>query len=262
MRARFDDERVAENMARVIGLDQAKLKLEEIAAKSRSGEVAANRDLLMAQIEEDRQNKLIEIQKAINESVKVRTEAQKVANESPANRRQTMETLVRGGATEDQSISVEDLPEKDRERYIPGLGITVTADDAKKLKDAKSKFDKFDNLMEEMIASRKKYGAELFGTESNKQIARSKEAIGALKEVMELGALDNGVLQVVGKIVPENPSKIRFAGNMAEELQAVRDRARKNFHDKVRPMLSIATPEIEGQLKTTGPTASAVKNAK
>ena len=274
MRERFDDERTAEGMTRIIALDQAKLKLEEISAKSKSGEVAANRDLLLAQIEEERQKNLLEVQKAIVESAiareKIGLERQKLENENPALRRQRMEALVRGDKSGAQGLSAEDLPEKDRERFVPGLGIAVTEDDAKRLRQANIEFNNFDNILTEIIRGRQQAksdnwmggGERLIGTEKQKQVARASEAIGALKEVMKLGALDRGVMEVVSKIVPENPAETRFFGNMEEELESVRARARKNFHDKIRTSLSIVDPKIEEQLKGTGSISSATKNAK
>ena len=270
MRERFDDERTAEGMTRIIALDQAKLKLEEISAKSKSAEVQANKEVLLAGLEGERQKELVELQKAIAESAiareKLGIERQKLENENPALRRKTMESLVRGDKSNSQGLSAEDLPEKDRERFIPGLGIATTADDAKKLKQAQISFRKFNNLLEEMIQSRKEYNGEYFGAlwdaERGKQQARASEALLALKDTEDMGALDSGAIKVGGRIIPENPAEIRFTGDPVAELQDVQKRAKINYHEKVRTMLSIVDPKVEEQLKSTGSTASATKNAK
>lgn len=259
MRERFDDERVAESMARVISLDQAKLKLDEIASKSKSAEVAANKDLLLAQIEEERQKNAIELSKAINDGIKVRTEAQKVANESPVNRRQMMEAVVKGVKTEDgktQKLDPEMLTEKDRERYVPGLGIATTADDAKKLKEAQIAYKKFDNLLGEMIQSRQASGAELYGAEKEKQKARATEALLSIKDMENLGALDAGAVKVGGRIIPENPAEFRWSGDPVAELQEVKRRALMNFNEKVKSMLSVPSNEANQQLNKTGSVSS------
>ena len=246
MRERFDDERVSDNMARIIGLDQAKLKLEEIAAKSKSGEVAANRDVLLAQIEEERQKRLLEVQKAINES----PQAQGMKRNMVVYGQQDPST---GKA---QKASPEILDEKDRERYVPGLGIATTADDAKKLKEAQINFRKFDNLLSEIVQSREKFGAEMYGAEAEKQKARATEALLAIKNMETLGALDAGALKVGGKIVPENPAEFRWTGDPVAELKEVKRRAQQNFNDKVKSSLTMVSPEMEKQLSTTGSISS------
>lgn len=246
MRARFDDERVAENMARVIGLDQAKLKLEEIASKSRSAEVSANRDLLLAQIEEERQKRLLEVQKAINES----PQAQGI-------KRNMVVSGVQNPATgKNEKASPEILSEKDRERVVPGLGIATTEDDAKKLKEAQINFKKFDNLLGEIVESRQKFGAEMFGAEAEKQKARATEALLAIKNMETLGALDAGALKVGGRIIPENPAEFRWTGDPVAELKEIKRRAQVNFNEKIKSSLSMVSPEAEKQLNSTGSVSS------
>lgn len=264
LRIKLGDDRAAESALRVMYLDNVEMKTKEFAARSKSKEVAANRDLLLAEIQAESEKRQAEVLKTLAENSiaerKLGLEEKKVAYENPGNRRQLMQGVISGVQTDKgvQKLSPEDLPEKDRVRYVPGLGLAITADDAKKLKDSQTSFKKFDNILEEMINSRKEYGsygpidwATDGGSEVKKQKARATEALLSIKDMENLGTLDAGAIKVGGRILPENPAEIRFSGDPVAELQEVRRRARLNFSEKIKSSLSIVSPEAEQQILGT-----------
>jgi hypothetical protein len=233
MRARFDDERVAEQMTRVLSLDQARTKLDEIASKSKSEEVKANQQLLSGQLEEKRTQAMIQLNKAIAESPEGQMRMQQVQS-------QKMEALAKG------TINPESLTEKERERYVEGLGVANTAKEAEDLKTSLEEFKSFDTLMGKIIEERKSTGGEAFNTTAaRQQKARAAQAILAIKNMEKLGALDRGALEVAGAIIPEDPTELRPFSSMRAQLTDVRERAREMFAQKLQTRLAIKSPEAE-----------------
>lgn len=97
--------------------------------------------------------------------------------------------------------------ESDQKFYVPGIGQALTADDAKKLKEAKIQKGNFDRDLGEMIALRRKYPSgsvlDRNAVERGKQL--SKKLLLTYKNLARLGVLSKSDEAIVNQIIPENP---------------------------------------------------------
>lgn len=90
--------------------------------------------------------------------------------------------------------------------YVPGVGVALNEDDAKKLKEAKEMKLKFDRQINELISLRKDKGVEYFDRESvgrGKQL--SKDLLLTYKNLAKLGVLSQADQDIVDKIIPADP---------------------------------------------------------
>lgn len=101
------------------------------------------------------------------------------------------------------------LTEK-KEEKIQGLktpyGLANTTDDAKQLKEAHESKKSFDSKLQEMIALRKKYGAEYLNRNAvgrGKQL--SKDLLLEYKNMAKLGVLSQSDNDIINAIIPDDP---------------------------------------------------------
>lgn len=95
---------------------------------------------------------------------------------------------------------------KSNANIVPGVGVALNADDAKKLKDAKTMKEKFDRQIGELISLRKKHGVEYFDREAvgrGKQL--SKDLLLTYKNLAKLGVLSKSDEGIVNAIIPSDP---------------------------------------------------------
>lgn len=97
-----------------------------------------------------------------------------------------------------------DKERKDLE--VPGIGTALTREDAKILKEAKEQKASFDRRLNELIALRKKYGAEVYDREAvarGKQL--SKDLLLSYKNIAKLGVLSKSDEAIINAILPSDP---------------------------------------------------------
>jgi hypothetical protein len=106
MLAKFKDERLAENATRLAYLDNAQLRVKQIAEKYSAPELKAKADLLIGELEQ----KKLDTRKAFQIEVM-----------------KTLPSLMNPG-------NPQAMKQEDRERFVPGFGIALTKEDATEMK--------------------------------------------------------------------------------------------------------------------------------
>lgn len=96
--------------------------------------------------------------------------------------------------------------EKAEQLLVPGLGYALTADDAKKLKEAQETKKSFDRKLDELQQLRSEYGVEYMNREA---VARGKQLSNSLlldfKNLAKLGVLSQSDEKIINAIIPEDP---------------------------------------------------------
>lgn len=94
----------------------------------------------------------------------------------------------------------------DRDRYVPGIGETLSKTDATDLKNAQVMKSKLDRQVQEMIDLRKTHGTEFFNRAA---VARgqqlSKDILLTYKNLQKLGVLSKSDEDIVNAIIPSDP---------------------------------------------------------
>lgn len=215
MRSRFGDERQAEIAARTVSLSLAQLKLNELASQYKSPEIANKAKALYGALEQQKQEhkaKLLQLE-AVNPVRQLSIRQKVIAGEIPA------------GV----------LSKEDRERYVEGLGFAPTAEEAKKVREAKADFEELDSTLEEIKAIREEYGAEFL----NRGVVRKQKGLAALallkiKNLEQLGALDRGAIEIGDRLIPQDPTEVGF---VTSQIDALQEQFRKNYRSKVEGRL-------------------------
>lgn len=175
MRDKFQDERMAEAAARTAIMDKLSQQTQMVAAKYNSPIVKARAAELVGKIREQK----------IEQRFKFEVAAQELLNKQRL-----------GGMTQ------EDY----NKRLVPGVGIALTPDDAKKAKEAKGAYEGAVSKLKELIKLRSDKGAEVLDRAS---VARGKslaaELITDINTVKSLGALDKGTIEILDKVIPSDP---------------------------------------------------------
>jgi len=100
----------------------------------------------------------------------------------------------------------EGKAEKAEQLLVPGLGYALTADDAKKLKEAQETKKSFDRKLDELEKLRSEYGVEYMNREA---VARGKQLSNSLlldfKNLAKLGVLSQSDEKIINSIIPEDP---------------------------------------------------------
>lgn len=138
-------------------------------------------------------------------------------------------TAERAGRTEERAVEnttyqrIKDDEEKAKkeqeefeEKYVPGIGIAYTTQDAKDVKAGAEEREKFDRKLGEMIDLRKKYGFEVADRAA---VARGKALSNDLlliyKNMAKLGILSKSDETIVNSIIPKDP--LGFGGTFEGE---------------------------------------------
>ena len=106
----------------------------------------------------------------------------------------------------DAARDQESKAEKAEQLLVPGVGYALTADDAKKLKEAQETKASFDRKLDELEQLRSEYGVEYMNREA---VARGKQLSNSLlldyKNLAKLGVLSQSDEKIVNAIIPEDP---------------------------------------------------------
>lgn len=130
--------------------------------------------------------------------------------------------------------------EKEEQLTTP-FGKARTADDAKKLKDASEKKEKFDRIMQEMIDLRNKHnGGAMWNRED---VARAKQLAGdakiIYKDLANLGVLSASDNVLIDQVIPADPLEYNISGLARQDptkkkLESFKSDVQKDFETTVR----------------------------
>jgi len=123
----------------------------------------------------------------------------------------------------DIAKETEGKAEKAEQLLVPGMGYALTADDAKKLKEAQETKKSFDRKLDELEKLRSEYGVEYMNREAvsrGKQL--SKQLLLDYKNLAKLGVLSQSDENIVNAIVPEDPLGQDYALGQDPILSGIR----------------------------------------
>jgi hypothetical protein len=149
----------------------------------------------------------------------------------------------------------QDRKEKEKqsfnERYIPNVGVTYTAQDAKDLKDALEAKKSLDESLDEMLTLRKKYGAEFTNREAverGKQL--SSTVLLKMKSLEKLGVLSKSDEDIINSIIPKDPLavKMTFQGGdpIISNLEKFKADKASEFQTRLGTRIQQPVKEING----------------
>ena len=139
-----------------------------------------------------------------------------------------------------------------RERLVPGVGVALTVQDAKDLKNATDLKQKFDSQLTEMIDLRKQYGGEVMNREA---VARGKQLSNDLlltyKDLAKLGVLSTKDTQILNSIIPSDPlafSLIPGQDPILSNLEKFKQDAASDYGNKLKTRLTPGQQSPQQQL--------------
>lgn len=218
MRARFGDERNAELAARTVALNNAQLKLQELASQYKAPALQANAKLLYGQIEAEKAKNIATIQQnyAATRLAKQAAE-QSVADAVMSGRIDPSKLTPEQKAmlvpvVAIRTTKMKDGSVKEEPVVVATGGFAADAPEARELRDRTNGYLVVRRALNNMLERRRAEGAVW---ESNplssegKAIRKSYEsdrmqAAGGIKQFLKLGTLDAGVERLVDMGVPTN----------------------------------------------------------
>lgn len=129
---------------------------------------------------------------------------------------------------------------KNRSRYVPGIGMALTKEDAKNIKDATQMKEKFDSQIGEMISLREEFGGEVANREAvarGKQL--SKDLLLTYKNLAKLGVLSQSDEKIINAIIPADPlefspSNIVGQDPILTQLQAFQSDSQRDYDTRLK----------------------------
>lgn len=214
LRQKYGDDLQAESAMRQLAIQQTQLKLQQIASRTESKTVLENAKVLNAQLEREKQVYAQQLRSQVAQQALLRS-------------------LGTGAVDQISPVQLANAPKEVREAVerqqqmtVPGLGLALDPEAAKKARGIKAGSDGLVTLMDKIIEVRKSANpTDLVNPASEKYVqlqSLAGELLGAKKEASELGTLDNGVQNLVDKIYKDptgfNPSILSSYEN-ARKLQ-------------------------------------------
>lgn len=124
------------------------------------------------------------------------------------------------------------------------FGLARTKQDAKDIRDGLVEKKIFDNLVDEMIALREKYGGELLpSSETDRGKQLSKKALLSYKNMAKLGVLSQADEAIINAIIPKDPTEALTSLNPFSEdrvmrkLKGLKQDAEKDFQNQLKVKL-------------------------
>lgn len=133
-----------------------------------------------------------------------------------------------------QPISKTYTPKTDdeRARFVKGIGLAATREDANKIKEGAENIDSFNRNVNRIIELRKKYGSEtLPGKVKGEMEALSTELQMSLKKSLGLGVLNQSDYSILTNLVPDPTSLNPRVGELYDSLK---NRTNMAFQDNVK----------------------------
>lgn len=170
--------------------------------------------------------------------------------------------LARGFITEDEAKDIrrteremklarakQKMDEKDVQkdidaRTIPGLGVAMTKQDAKDLKQARELKAQFDTRLNQLIDLRTEYGSEVLNEDAiAKGKAISKDLLLKYKDLAKLGVLSQADEAILNAIIPPDPleatpiSAIRGYDPVMTKLTTLQNSVNSDYAAKLKARL-------------------------
>ena len=167
----------------------------------------------------------------------------------------------KGGAASDYDVTPDtdprSLPKEQRERFVPGEGIALDNESAKKARALKEANGQLMPILTEMKALRKKHGGGTSGITNPSAKARaealSKAATFAIKRAEQAGALDKGLVEQMGGLIPEDP--LEYGWKADARLDEAEKIFQSNYDNAMPSYMSTPRRKSESQAaKATGAT--------
>lgn len=133
-----------------------------------------------------------------------------------------------------QSLPANYTPktEDDRKRFVKGIGLAATTEDANKIKEGAENIDGFNRNVNKLLDLRKKYGSETLPTAVKGEMkAISTELQMGLKKSLELGVLNQSDYDILYNLVPDPTS---YNPRTAELYNNLKARTNAAFQDKIK----------------------------
>jgi len=135
----------------------------------------------------------------------------------------TNQHMKQSEISRDIAKEAEGKAEKAEQLLVPGMGYALTADDAKKLKEAQETKKSFDRKLDELQQLRSEYGVEYMNREA---VARGKQLSNSLlldfKNLAKLGVLSQSDEKIINAIIPEDPLGQDYAIGQDPILSGIR----------------------------------------
>lgn len=129
------------------------------------------------------------------------------------------------------------LPEKDRERFVPGAGFALTAEGAKKIKEEyKPERDDAISAIDKLIALRKKYGSEIMSREA---VAEANTLKGVLKGKLRPflvgpGAVSESEQKIMDSIIQDPTSLTSGDASVFKSLETLKASVNNSYANKAK----------------------------
>lgn len=122
--------------------------------------------------------------------------------------------------------------EDERKRFIKGVGIAATPEDADKIKEGAENIDAFNRNVNRILELRNKYGSETIpGKVKGEMQSLSTEIEMSLKSSLKLGVLNQSDYDILHRLVPDPTS---YNPRTADLYQTLKDRTNAAFQDKIK----------------------------
>ncbi len=206
MKARFKDDQLARDAARVAYINDSQIKINEISNKYDSQIVKANAAKLVGELE-------LQKQKYRNEFM------QKVMAKQP----------VRPDAT------LAELPPEKRERWVFGYGEAATKDGAKQANEAVSNLRYVEDSVNRLLEINKK-DMKSFSPDARAEAETiTSMLVGALRlPIVGPGAVSEKELELLNRIIANPTAFISYDPANKKRLEVLRDRVKKQTEYKLK----------------------------
>jgi hypothetical protein len=188
-RERFHDERTAEAAARAMALDNAKMKLDQIAARYDSPILQANAKKMSAELDAQKQQLMMSIQTQLTQQA-------------------ALHQLSSGGGGQ---VNPEMLPKEAKERVVtlPGGKQALAADPetARKVRDFTSKDEAFQKDLDDLIGFAKKHqGTTLDRAIVNKGKSMAANLQNKYRNLEDMGVFKESEAEFMKNLIGDDPT--------------------------------------------------------
>lgn len=227
-RAKFSDKKEALLATKAAMLESFERKVKGIALNSSSEKAKANAEIAAGTLE--------------SEKVKVLD----MLRNSAASRRAEEAKAV---------LEASKAGQETNKLWVEGWGMAPTEEDAKKGKEARIAFetmkrnlDRLEEIRLGTIRGKKStnpdsnYGFEVLNRDIvNEAQGRAAEFLTAYNTAKSLGALDQGTIKIIDRMIPSDPTKLGFVGAQIRTVQKMMDEQETAFKT-TRGFQKVATP--------------------
>lgn len=206
MRLRFKDNEQARAAVKMAYLQDAQMKVNEIAARYEAPEIRAKAAQMIGQLETQK------------EQLKA-TFMQKALASMPV----------------DGNVNAEMLTPDQRERFVPGYGLALTKDSAVKAREAVATIDSIKDNIDELLALSNKSGSSFSPQDRAKAETITSILTGQLRlPIVGPGAVSEKELELLQRIIADPTRIMSLDANNKQRLRTLKQRMDKQTSDQLR----------------------------